>query len=262
MRMTEYILPRRDAEATERERLALLERVNDPLSARQLDAIGVGEGWRCLDVGAGAGSVTRLLADRVGETGSVVATDLDPRLLEPLAGGRVEVRPHDLLVDPLPEAAFDLAHVRFVLVHLPARLEALRRLTAAVRPGGWVAALDVDFTSVRLSSANAAWERAWSAFFDATVAAGVDPSYAGRLYDSLEAVGLEAVEAEQVVQYERGGSLRTRLLGLTLERLRPRLLAFGATDADIDEAGRLLADPAARFRTPTAIFAHGRRPAV
>src|SRR5215831_15455082 len=114
--MTEYILPRRDAEEVERERLTLLERLNDPLSAQQLDAIGVGEGWHCLDVGAGGGSITRLLAERVGEAGSVLATDLDPRLLEPLAGPRVEVRAHDLLVDPLPEAAFDLAHVRFVLV--------------------------------------------------------------------------------------------------------------------------------------------------
>jgi hypothetical protein len=42
----------------ERARLRLLEEYHDPLSTRQLDAIGVGEGWRCLDVGAGGGSVT------------------------------------------------------------------------------------------------------------------------------------------------------------------------------------------------------------
>jgi SAM-dependent methyltransferase len=259
--MTEYILPRGDAEAIERERLTLLERRSDPFSARQLDAIGVGQGWRCLDVGAGAGSVTRMLAERVGETGSVLATDLDPRLLEPLASDRVEVRRHDLLMDPLPEAAFDLVHVRFVLVHLPARLEALRRLVTAVRPGGWVAAHDVDFGSVGVSPASAAWDRAWSAFFDATVAAGLDPNYGARLYASLEAVGLEGVEAEQVVHRHPGGSQHARLLVLTLERLRPRLVAFGATDADVDEAQRLLEDPAARFRTPTAVLAHGRRPA-
>jgi chemotaxis methyl-accepting protein methylase len=65
----------------------------------------------------------------------VVSLDLDVRLLEPLAGDRVEVRRHDLLSDPLPEAAFDLAHARNLLMHLPARLDALRRLLAAVRPG-------------------------------------------------------------------------------------------------------------------------------
>jgi ubiquinone/menaquinone biosynthesis C-methylase UbiE len=89
--MTQYVLPRWGAEDIERERLALLERYHDPLTSRQLDAIGVGQGWRCLDVGAGGGSVTRLLAERIGDTGSVLATDLDPRLLEPLAGTCVKV---------------------------------------------------------------------------------------------------------------------------------------------------------------------------
>src|SRR5262249_20063454 len=100
--MTEYGLSRFDAEELERARLDLLERFHDPLSTRLFDSIGVSEGWRCLDVGAGGGSSTRLLAQRVGETGSVVATDLDTRLLEPLAGGSVEVWRHDLVADPLP----------------------------------------------------------------------------------------------------------------------------------------------------------------
>jgi SAM-dependent methyltransferase len=99
-----------------------------------LNLIGVREGWRCLDVGAGGGSATRLLAERVGDTGSVLAVDLDTRLLAPLASARVEVRRHDLLADPLPDGAFDLVHARNLLMHLPARVDALRRLLAAVRP--------------------------------------------------------------------------------------------------------------------------------
>ena len=101
--MTEYVLSQEGSPDIERARLRLLEEYHDPLTSSQLDAIGVGEGWRCLDVGAGGGSVTRMLADRVGSAGSVLAVDLDPRLLEELASDRVEVRRHDLMSDPLPK---------------------------------------------------------------------------------------------------------------------------------------------------------------
>jgi 2-polyprenyl-3-methyl-5-hydroxy-6-metoxy-1,4-benzoquinol methylase len=66
----EYILSQQDLSDVERARLRLLEEYHDPLSCAELDAIGVAEGWRCLDVGAGGGSVTGMLAERVGGTGS------------------------------------------------------------------------------------------------------------------------------------------------------------------------------------------------
>ena len=259
MVVTEYVLSRYEAEELERERLELLQRFHDPLSNRLFDAIGVAEGWRCLDVGAGGGSSTRLLAQRVGEAGCVVATDLDTRLLEPLAGDRVEVVQHDLLVDPLPEAEFDLAHIRLVLMHLPSRLDVLRRIVASLRPGGWLAVIDVDFTDVRVSPATPASQRTWSAFLDAIAAAGWDPSYGSRLSRNLEALELEEIEAEYLVSEGHAGE-QARLVGLTLERLRTRMVEFGALDEDVDDARRLLEDPAVRFRSPTSILARARRP--
>src|SRR5262249_8399807 len=95
--LAEYLLSQRDLPEIERARLTLLEEKHDPGTVEQLDAIGVGEGWRCVDVGAGAGSATRLLAQRVGSTGSVLAVDIDISLLEELASDRVEVRRLDLL---------------------------------------------------------------------------------------------------------------------------------------------------------------------
>jgi hypothetical protein len=50
--MAEYTLSQDGAEELERARLALLQAVSDPQTVRQFDAIGVGVGWRCLDVGA------------------------------------------------------------------------------------------------------------------------------------------------------------------------------------------------------------------
>src|SRR5262249_41196057 len=68
-------------DAFERRRLALLTEIADPITPRRLSDLGVGPGWRCLDVGAGDGSIARWLAARVGPEGRVVATDLEPRFL-------------------------------------------------------------------------------------------------------------------------------------------------------------------------------------
>ena len=57
-------------DAFERERLALLTELADPITTRRLTDLGVGPGWRCLDVGAGDGSVARWLAGRVGPEGA------------------------------------------------------------------------------------------------------------------------------------------------------------------------------------------------
>lgn len=143
--MTEspYLLDNRKDEAADRfEALAALY---DPMTAGHFDTLGVGAGWRCLEIGAGGGSIVRHLADRVGPSGRVLATDIEPRFLDPLADlDNVDVARHDAVVDPLPEAEFDLIHARLVLIHIPERLAVLRRLVAALRPGGWLLIEDAD----------------------------------------------------------------------------------------------------------------------
>jgi SAM-dependent methyltransferase len=257
--MTDYALAQEGAEQQERARLALLEQMFDPHTVRQLDAIGVGEGWHCLDVGAGGGSATRLLAERVGATGSVLAVDLDTRLLEPLAGDRVEVRRHDLLSDPLPEGAFDLVHARNLLMHLPGRLRALRLLLAAVRPGGWLAVCEPDFTGQSVMPRRTSWHRAWSGFLDATVASGWDPRYGGRLIGDLESLDVVELRADEIVHRTPGGSVPALLFAGTLERLKARMLSLGVTVDDVAAAQEMLADPRTTYRAPTVTIAWARR---
>lgn len=73
----------------ERRRLALIERCYDPITTARLTQLGVAEGWRCLDVGAGGGSISRWLRDQVGPDGEVVAVDLDTRFFEDEPGSRL-----------------------------------------------------------------------------------------------------------------------------------------------------------------------------
>ncbi|MGH3773082.1 MAG: class I SAM-dependent methyltransferase [Pseudonocardiaceae bacterium] len=98
--------------------------------------IGITHGWSCLEVGAGIGSIARWLAQRVGRTGRVVATDLDTRFFEDAAGANLDVWRHDITRDSLPVTEFDLVHVRWLLDLLPDREASIEKLIAALKPGG------------------------------------------------------------------------------------------------------------------------------
>ena len=91
-----------------RQRLRGLEQLLDPGSIRYLEALGVGQGWRCLEVGAGAGSMTKWLCQRVGPSGHELTTDLDTRLLAAMSLPNLEVRRHDIATQDLAEHGFDL----------------------------------------------------------------------------------------------------------------------------------------------------------
>ena len=149
-----------------RERLQLLEGCCDPITEGNLDRVGVGAGWHCLELGAGAGSVARMLCDRVGPTGRVLAVDLEPALLADLAAPNLEVRRVDVVTDELPEAEFDLIHTRAVLLHIPQRDDVLPKLIRALRPGGVLLLEEMDVTpafevpdGVFLRTIQAAWGR-------------------------------------------------------------------------------------------------------
>jgi ubiquinone/menaquinone biosynthesis C-methylase UbiE len=138
----------RNAREAQDERLRALEAALDPGTITELEAVGVGPGWRCLEVGAGGGSIAAWLSDRVAPEGSVLATDLDTSVLQRLSRPNLEVRPHDVLRDELPEAEFDLIHLRLVLAWLPEPQRALQRLVGALKPGGWLVAEEMDFGSI------------------------------------------------------------------------------------------------------------------
>lgn len=101
----------------ERRRLALIERVYDPPTISRLRELGVGAGWRCLDVGAGGGSIARWLRDQVGPDGQVVAVDLDTRFFDEEPG--IEARRLDILIDDLEQDSYDLVHCRLLLPPSP-----------------------------------------------------------------------------------------------------------------------------------------------
>jgi ubiquinone/menaquinone biosynthesis C-methylase UbiE len=77
--MTDYALDNSWDRA--RRRLSLLEQYLDPMTKRRMSALGIRQGWRCLEVGAGSGSVAVWLCDQIGPAGRVFATDINIQLL-------------------------------------------------------------------------------------------------------------------------------------------------------------------------------------
>ncbi|SHH08586.1 Ubiquinone/menaquinone biosynthesis C-methylase UbiE [Streptoalloteichus hindustanus] len=251
----------------ERDRLAALEDLYDGPSLHRLAALGVSAGWRCLEVGCGAGSVARWLAGRVGPTGHVLATDTDPRFAEGHGLANLDVRRHDVLVDPLEPATHDLVHARAVLEHIPQRGQALERMVAATRPGGWVVVEDFDIGGP-MTLATARYyppehtglaERLGRALERLFADSGVDAGLGQRLPAMLTDAGLVDVAAEIHAPVLPGGV--QGFFPLTLRRLRPRLVATGLLDdGEVDLVLDLLDQPAFRYVPNFMVIAWGRRP--
>jgi SAM-dependent methyltransferase len=114
--------------------------------ATALDRLGLREGWRCVDVGAGGGDVTVALARIVGRDGRVYAVDNDPAARDAVAAAAAAAAQAQVIAVTqtgedltLPEPV-DLSYCRFVLLHVHDPVTVLKRMGAAVRPGGWVVA--------------------------------------------------------------------------------------------------------------------------
>ncbi|WP_371502377.1 methyltransferase domain-containing protein [Kitasatospora sp. NBC_00374] len=229
----------------ERERLAALEEVYDEVTRERITALGLADGWRCLEVGCGAGSIARWLAHRVGGAGEVLAIDLDPRFLQDATEPGLRVLRHDVTAGPLPGGDYDLVHARAVLEHLPQRDEVLRRMAGALRLGGRLVVEDFDIEGPMADAVARYWpagqgdraRRLLAALRSAFTAAGVDVGYGRRLPEEFASLGLTGIGARIHAPLLPAG---TPFLGMTLGRMRPRLVATGLiTDAEVTAAVEL-----------------------
>jgi SAM-dependent methyltransferase len=231
------------------------------------ERLEVGEGWRCLEVGAGYGSIARWLAGRVGPLGRVVATDIDTRFLVEQALPNLEVRRHNILEDDLEPGHYDLVHCRAVLMHLPDPQRALERMAAAVRSGGWLFLEEVDCSSFQpVDPEHPAAEgfcRANRVLFECVRAARVMDPYLGRRVRRLiEQFGFVEIGNEGATSIIRGGEPGARFQQITVELARAPLVAAGLlSETDFEALNRAYADPSFAFVGGTLFGAWGRRAA-
>jgi SAM-dependent methyltransferase len=237
-------------------RFAALSALFDSGTRRRVLDRGLAPGWLCLEVGAGGGSIARWLSARVGAAGRVVVTDIDTRFVEELKLPNLEVLRHDITRDPLPEQAFDLVHTRMVLIHLPERDEVLRRLAAALKPGGWLVCEEFDGLSAPPDPAASPGEavlRMHDAMRRLNRDRHVDPRCGRLLFGRFRALGLADLGAEAHMCMVQAGSPFTTLLRASYQLRRSAMIDAGyitAEEFDRDLARMEEAD----FMTPSPMM--------
>ncbi|MEU2129769.1 methyltransferase domain-containing protein [Streptomyces sp. NPDC018352] len=258
-----YLLDNQQSEAGVR--FGALSELFDPVTFRHVDQIGIAAGMRCWEVGAGSPSVPLGLAERVGPTGAVIATDIDVSWTRNINGGAIEVLRHDVAVDPPPPGGFDLVHARLVLVHVTDRAEALRRMVQALRPGGRLLLEDADPGLQPLLCPDESGpeqrlaNRLRSGFRSLMAARGADLAYGRTLPRLLREAGLEDVRAD--AYFPITSPACAVLEAATVRQIRSLLVAEGlATDDEIDRHLANVATGRLDLATAPMISAWGRRP--
>ncbi len=224
-------------------RLELLEALHDPASVRRLEQAGIEARLRCVEVGAGHGSIARWLARRVGPSGSVLAVDLEIDLLNGLDEPNLEVCQADVLELELPPESVDLIHTRALLMHIPERTRAIDRMVSWLAPGGRLVVEELAWFG------GASGDPGWTAITDAYDRAtpSMDWQCGRELVCELAGAGLRDIGADVEVDVIHGGTDTAEWYALSMRALRDAALAAGtATDAQIAEQLTRLSDPAFR----------------
>lgn len=223
--------------------LARLERQGQLFSTETRDVLyraGIRSGMNVLDVGSGIGDVSLVAAEMVGPKGSVLGIDNAADAL-PMARARAARLKYDWvkfsqadLHSFQPEQKFDALVGRFILMHLPDPIRALRLLLRHLNPGASVAFIEMDIDEagavpeIRLLRQCIDW------ITNTYRRTGVDPNMGSHLYRTFRASGLlpdltgmtRIASADDVVVFAFAAQ--------TLASLMPRMEALGiATKADV-----------------------------
>jgi ubiquinone/menaquinone biosynthesis C-methylase UbiE len=116
---------------------------------RIMDALGIADGAKVADVGAGGGWFTVRLARRVGPNGRVYAEDVQPQMLEATQrratreGWENVIYQKGTATDPmLPTSALDAVLIIDAYAEIPNPLLFLKNVHASLKPGGRVGIVD------------------------------------------------------------------------------------------------------------------------
>ena len=205
-------------------RLRAQARLWDPVSHALFDRIGVRRGWRVLEVGPGQGSLHLELRRRV--KGPVDAVERSPVFASRLRAacrrdgfGAGQVWEIDLIDAPLPKAHYDVIFVRWVFLFLPDPDAHVRKLAAALKPGGRLAIQDYHRETFGMVPRPPEWRRFIAADLAFFASQGGDASIGGRLPAMYTKAGLSVDDIVVTMKSGRPGSavwkwLTTYVLGI------------------------------------------------
>lgn len=248
----------------ERERIALIGDVFDKFSRQRIRDLGPLAGKRCLDVGAGPGTITAWLAAESGMNGEVIGLDRDIRLLEEANHPGVIAWRADVDTAPsheLPKPGFDLIHARLTICHLPQRERVLTRLFKWLKPGGWMMISDV-INTMSACSAEPSIRDMSQAFDQALIdTLGSDLNYARSYPQPLFDIGMIDLGMAADLPIIRSDQTAIRFWQLTFDAMRAEIIKTGLiNERGFTAALDHLTRPGSFAIGYTLVSAWGRRP--
>ncbi|HZO69454.1 MAG TPA: methyltransferase domain-containing protein [Kribbellaceae bacterium] len=262
----EYALD--NASNTAARMLACLTTVLDPYTQDLLAPL-IPDGGRCLELGAGNGSIACWMAERAGPHGNVVAVDRDPRHVRDHPA--VSILTADVTApDGLPGCDYDLIHARLLLAHLPQRGELMHRLASRLAPGGHLVVEEWGQFAPP-GTAQVLWHPEDSglpdlyrdyqqALLELFRRAGNDTTWCARAASAMRVAGLVDVRTSTYARSWAGGTAGTMLPCCVSAEKEAELAAAGMPVADQRRMRELLADPQTLLLGNPIWSTVGRRP--
>ncbi len=249
-------------------RLSIMEKYLDPQTHLQFNRCGLSEGWRCLEIGPGAGSILKYLSHRVGKSGHVDAIDLNLSLLSSINLKNVTLKQADITKESLPKEEYDLVHARGVFVHIPkqSRADAFDSIYKSLKPGGVLVLEEPDFiTDMPDPGADSEdvflYQKALDALRIVQCERGMSFELGRYLYRNLFDLGLINISVEGKSHVVPGGSDYALFFKLTYQQLKLAILSSGLLSEKDYEQFLLLCDkPDFALITCTVMSAHAYKP--
>ena len=233
--MAEYVFTSNES-SSELKRLQMLERAFDDRTISVLLKAGIREGMRCLEIGPGAGSILKWMAEVVGPNGEAVGIDkniehmrhLDGQSIKLIEGNFQEIDFHE---------KFDLIHSRYVLIHNEDGADLISKLSGLLGSGGVLVVEEADFTTskwidpIYKESGNKVNDAGCELFRSM----GLNPAYGMDVMVDIQRAGMEILKIVPNMHLEKGNSPVARMMGESISTLRSRYVGTGkCDDSDID----------------------------
>jgi SAM-dependent methyltransferase len=237
-----------NASAHAADHLRALTELLDPGTTQLLKSLVDLRGKRCLEVGAGKGSIAQWMAAMVGDEGHVTAVDLDVSHIQPHP--RLTILEHDITQGVPPDGPYDVIHVRLLFNHLPERRPVLHSLVGLLAPDGllvieeWFPQSPARMVAHAPSTAaQAVFMRFQEALQRVLAEHGNDRFWSVNALDALVEEGLIDVDAQVTARAWHGGDAGCRLQQASLRQLYDELIAHNLTPEQLDHVNELLNDP-------------------
>jgi ubiquinone/menaquinone biosynthesis C-methylase UbiE len=214
------------------DRLLLLARESWPATAALFSRAGIGAGMKCVDLGCGGGAVTFELARLVAPGGFVTGVDMDEVKLALARKAAVDrgVSNVEFLAGNVNDwgepDAYDVVYARFLLQHLSEPVNLLRRMWAAVRPGGRVIVEDPDIDGWCCHPPNEGFDFFVGAYAEVIRRRGGDHASGRKLYRYFLDAGIPVPQLALVQSVSVSGESK-ELAWSTLDATSEAILAEG-----------------------------------